>query len=69
MAALVEALERAPDAVLAFSDAVVVCRTARVEDWVRTTSFTGVDGLAYGARTAASRWRQDLINGGCRTAG
>lgn len=42
--ALVDALEHAPDAVLAFSDAVVDFRGAQ-EAWVRTLSFTALDGL------------------------
>ncbi|RZU02139.1 glycosyltransferase family 2 protein [Rivibacter subsaxonicus] len=43
--ALVEALERNPQAVLAFSDAVVDLR-GEGEAWVRTMSFSALDGLA-----------------------
>ncbi len=44
VAALVEALERTPGAVLAFSDAVVDFRGTH-EAWVRTMSFTALDEL------------------------
>lgn len=44
VAALVQALEGAPTAVLAFSDAVVDFRGAN-DAWVRTMSFTALDGL------------------------
>lgn len=42
--ALVEALERSPEAVLAFSDAVVDYRTP-ASSWVGTMSYTELDGL------------------------
>lgn len=42
--ALVEALERTPGAVLAFTDAVVDFRGDK-ESWVRTLSYTELDGL------------------------
>jgi GT2 family glycosyltransferase len=42
---LVDALERAPGAVLAFTDAVVDYRSER-ESWVRTLSYPELDGLA-----------------------
>jgi glycosyltransferase involved in cell wall biosynthesis len=58
--ALVEALERSPEAVLAFSDAVVDFRGAN-ESWVRSMSYTDLDGLGSArARLAVLAQRAGL---------
>lgn len=56
VAALVDALDNAPAAVLAFSDAVVDFRGAH-EAWVRPMSYTALDGL-HGARERLAVLRQ-----------